>query len=109
MELVKSVYALVCLWPTDEKFALTLQMRRAATSIPLNIAEGQGRSSSKAFFNHLDIAFGSLCEVETVALIGLQQGYHSESEMATTLSLCGEVARLIKGLQKSIAGREEKN
>lgn len=62
MELVKLVYDLSDNFPSEERFGLTLQIRRAVVSIASNIAEGQGRNSTKEFINHLSIAYGSLME-----------------------------------------------
>ncbi len=63
--LVREVYELSSTWPQHEVFGLTHQIRRAAVSIPANIAEGQGRYGTKELHHHLSIAHGSLCELET--------------------------------------------
>lgn len=65
MELVKLVYDMSDDFPPEERFGLSLQIQKAVVSIASNIAEGQGRNSTKEFINHLSIAYGSLMEVET--------------------------------------------
>jgi len=67
MDLVVQCYNLTKNFPNSELYGLTSQLRRAAVSIPSNIAEGHGRSSTKAYVNHLMIAHGSLMELETTA------------------------------------------
>ena len=69
IELAKSVYQLVAELPSDEKFGLNSQIKRCSISIPSNIAEGAGRSSTKEFIRFLDISNGSLSELETQLII----------------------------------------
>ena len=75
IELVKKTYLLTKMLPSDEKFVLVAQMRRAAISIPSNIAEGAGRKSSREFSNFLNIGLGSLMELETQFIICIELGY----------------------------------
>ncbi len=65
MDLAASCYTLTRLFPKDELYGMTSQIRRAAASIPANIAEGHGREHTKEFLNHLSVARGSLMELET--------------------------------------------
>jgi four helix bundle protein len=75
MELVELVYRMSKQFPREEIYGLTSQIRRAAVSIPSNIAEGQGRSTTKDFLNFLSVARGSLREVETQLLISERLEY----------------------------------
>lgn len=72
MDLVEAVYRLTRSFPKEEQYGLTIQMKRAAVSVPSNIAEGQGRGNGKEFSYFLRISYGSLREIETQALIAQQ-------------------------------------
>lgn len=86
MNLVVGVYRVTERLPTTERFGLCQQLRRAAISIPSNIAEGSGRHSDKDFIRFLNIANGSLLEVETQLLIALQLQYLEEiSELQNSI------------------------
>ena len=102
MALVKRVYVLSKDFPNDERFGLTSQIRRAAVSVPSNIAEGQGRDSTKEFIHHLSIAYGSLMEVETQILIGQDLGYLRMEAVSALLAESAEAGRIINGLMKSL-------
>ena len=75
IQLVKKIYELTQKFPKDEIYGLTNQIRRAAVSIPSNIAEGAGRNSDKEFIQFLHIALGSLAEVETQLIIAIEIQY----------------------------------
>lgn len=102
MDLVNAVYAATRAWPNEELYSLTSQIRRAAVSVPSNIAEGQGRSSTKEFLKHIRIAYGSLMEVETQIIIAQEQGYCSAVQAEELLALAAEVGRLLNGLSNSL-------
>jgi four helix bundle protein len=102
MKLVQSIYSLTKDFPKEEVYALTSQIRRAAVSIPSNIAEGQGRDSTKEFLHHLSIAYGSLMEVETQILIAQSLEYLKSEETNLILEKTAETGRLINGLSRSL-------
>ena len=102
MELVAEIYRLVKLLPKEELYALSDQMRRAAVSIPSNIAEGQARNSTKEFINFLSMAKGSNAELQTQCLICKQLLYIPESELKTALALSDEVGKMLNGLIKTL-------
>jgi len=89
-------------FPPDERFSLTSQLRRSATSIPSNIAEGEGRFSKPDFKRFLSIAHGSLSEAETQILLAIRLQYLTEEEADPTLALAVEVGKLIHGLARSL-------
>jgi four helix bundle protein len=105
MDLTEAIYTATRDWPKDEVYGLTNQIRRAAVSIPSNIAEGQGRFSPKEFMHYLIIAHGSLLEVETQALIGQRLGYLPSETAEHILTCTSEVGRLINGLFRSLADK----
>ena len=98
MALADEVYALTRRLPKEEQFALSDQLRRAAVSVPSNIAEGHGRQTEKEFKQFLSIAKGSVYELETQITICLRQGYLTEEQAHSALSLCEEVGKMLTRL-----------
>ncbi|MCD8037189.1 MAG: four helix bundle protein [Clostridiales bacterium] len=105
MDLVTEVYRLAKLLPREELYSLSDQMRRAAVSIPSNIAEGQARSSMKEFANFLSIARGSKAELETQLMICVRLKYLTQSQVETVLSLCQEVGMMLTSLIGKLSAR----
>jgi len=105
MAFVTSVYRVTAQFPREEIYGLTSQLRRAAVSIPSNIAEGHGRQSTREFVNFLSIAYGSLNETQTQLMIAQQLGYLSELDCNVLLEQSYELARLMNGLSRSLAER----
>jgi len=101
--LVKDVYQLTRKFPVDEKFGLTQQIRRAAVSIPSNIAEGSGRGTNNDFLHFVDIANGSALEVETQLYLALDLNYISSSEFEEITTQLLDVERLIYNFKKSLS------
>jgi len=102
MEIAKDVYIITKDFPSEEKFGLTSQVRRAAISIASNIAEGAGRYSDKEFAQFLSIASGSSFEVRTQLLLSEQLGFSSNENLIDTLNKLSELERMILGLRKSL-------
>ena len=98
MELVKLTYLLVKKLPKEETYALSDQMRRAAVSIPSNIAEGNGRKSNIEYIRFLDISRGSLCELETQIYIGVMLNFFNENETEEIFDLITEIKKMINSL-----------
>jgi four helix bundle protein len=102
MDLVERVYGLTRQWPREEQYGLSAQIRRAAVSVPSNIAEGEGRHSKKDFYRFLAMAHGSLREVETQLLIAVRLNYLHADDANEVHRLCEETGRLLNGLMNSL-------
>ena len=108
MHLVREIYDATRLFPRDELYGLTSQLRRAAVSVPSNIAEGQARFSSKELAHFLSQARGSLVEIETQILIAQDLGYLSATKTRLLLQQAAELGRVLNGLIASIRGVVQK-
>ncbi len=106
MDLVQMVYETVRAFPKEEIYGLMSQLKRAAVSVPSNIAEGQGRKSTREFIHHLSIAYGSLMEVETQILIAVRLGYLSQEDAVPITKQTSEVGRLINGLSNALINKQ---
>jgi four helix bundle protein len=105
MDLVALIYQVTSTWPTDEKYGLTSQVRRAVVSVVSNIAEGQGRNSRGEFLQFLGHAKGSLLEVETQILVGERLKYSTPERVAEVMKQIERVSRLLNGLMQSLKGK----
>jgi four helix bundle protein len=101
MTLAKEVYRLTENFPKKEAFGLASQMRRAAVSIPSNIAEGAARNSNKEFIQFLYVSRGSLSELETQLLLSIELGFVKNDEMNGSLE---RIRRMLLGLIKYLKG-----
>lgn len=106
ISLVKDIYQITTSFPKEEIYALTSQMRRAAVSIPSNIAEGAARTGDKEFLQFLSISRGSLSELETQLIIAQELGYMPELS-GIMLKIDALFAQL-GGLMKSLRARSSK-
>ncbi|MCC6123370.1 MAG: four helix bundle protein [Pirellulales bacterium] len=107
MDLVEQVYHHTGRFPKEEVYGLSSQLRRAAVSIPSNIAEGNARTTTRDFLHFLSIAYGSIKEVETQILIAERLGYDMQKLTPKLLESTNEVARLISGLSNSLKRKLE--
>jgi four helix bundle protein len=105
MDLAEQCYQISRGFPMEERYGLISQLRRAATSVAANIAEGQGRHHVKEFLNHLSMARGSLMEVETLLLLSERVGYTTAEMVRPLLSLSDEVSRMLSGLRTSLEAK----
>lgn len=101
MDLVEEACKISQTFPREETYGLTSQLRRAAVSIPANVAEGQGRRTTPDFLRHLSIAHGSLLELETQVFIATCLSYLSQTRCHDFMSLSSEVGRMLNGLMSS--------
>jgi four helix bundle protein len=106
MDLVTSIYDATGAFPKREMYSLADQMRRAAVSIPSNIAEGQAHYSNREFLHFLRHARGSLAELETQVLIALRREYLNQEQVDHLLERADELSRILSGLINSLRQRE---
>jgi four helix bundle protein len=103
MDLVAEIYSTTKVWPKEELFGLTAQVRRAATSIPANIAEGYGREHRGSYLQFLRIAQGSLKELETHLLIAERVGLATRDKIVPLLQRVESVGKLLRLLLRKLA------
>ena len=103
LDLVDRIYDITESFPSREMYGLTNQLRRAAVSVPSNIAEGQARQSTLEFKRFLSIARGSLAEVETQLHIAIRRQYVSEEDFRKTLLLANEISKMLASLYNKLS------
>ena len=99
---VKDVYSIGATFPADERFGITSQMRRAAVSIPLNIAEGAGRTGSLDFGRFIDMAYGSAAEVETLVYLCADLNFIDDETQNNLVIKVNDLQRMLKGLAQRL-------
>jgi four helix bundle protein len=105
LDLVEMVYRVSASFPTDERFGMTSQVRRAATSVASNIAEGAERRGSKEFLHFLGLTSDSLAETESILILAQRSGMLSPDQATPLLAHSAEVGRMLSGLKRSINAR----
>jgi four helix bundle protein len=108
MTLAESCYRLTRQFPRDELFGLTSQIRRAAGSVPANIAEGHGRENTGNFVQHLRISQGSLKELETHLLLAQRVGILPEAHLQPALMQCESLGKMVRALIRSLQDKAAK-
>ena len=102
IELAKQLYRVTSQFPSEEKFGLISQMRRAAVSVPSNIAEGQARNTTGEFIQFISHAEGSTAELDTQLFLSVELGFVKETDALSLFTLIGEIRRMLNGLRRSL-------
>lgn len=105
MDLVRAIYSLTMSFPADERFGLISQVRRAAVSVPSNIAEGQARHTSREFVPFISHAEGSLAEVDTQLTLSNQLRFCNASQTVEIFSLIEEIRKMLMSLRGRLDGQ----
>lgn len=105
IDLVQACYEETKSFPRDEIFGITSQLRRAAVSIPANIAEGQGRHHTKEFIHFVGVARGSVMELETHLIVCERIGYLTSEASGKLQSQTAEISRMLSGLRKALEAK----
>ncbi|MGE5219581.1 MAG: four helix bundle protein [Chloroflexota bacterium] len=103
MDLVETVYRLSAAFPTAEQWGLVSQMRRAAISVPSNIAEGYGRQATGEYRHHVSIGRGSLLELETQILLAIRLKYLQRADAELALKEIDEISRMLATLVSKLS------
>jgi len=107
MRLAKRIYQVTRKFPGDERFGLTNQLRRAAVSVPSNLAEGHARFGAGEFSRFISIAMGSVAEIETQILLSNDLGYITSEISQEVLGELDAIGKMLRGLAKSIQRRRD--
>jgi four helix bundle protein len=102
MELVSDLYRVTGEFPAEERYGLVAQLRRAAVSVPSNIAEGAARNTKREFANFLHMAQGSISELDTQLEIAVALGYASRDGLASLVERLERIDKMLSGLIKSV-------
>ncbi|MEX1255513.1 MAG: four helix bundle protein [Dehalococcoidia bacterium] len=105
IDLVEQIYRVSKSFPQSERFGLTSQIRRAAVSVPANIAEGAARTGTGEYLQFLSVASGSLAEVETLLTLAHRLELLAEQELSKLQERSAEIGRMLSGLKRSLQSR----
>lgn len=104
--LAKIIYRLTQSFPSAEKFGLVAQMRRAAVSVPSNLAEGQARHTTGEFVHFISHAEGSVAELDTQLILSCELRFSDQASLASAFELIGELRRMLNVLHRNLVARE---
>lgn len=104
--LAKATYQLTAKYPSEEKFGIVAQMRRATISIPSNIAEGQARHTTGEFIQFISHAEGSVAELETQLILSIELGFSEAERAKPAFALLDEIRRMLNGLRRKLSGEK---
>ena len=107
ISLAKATYRLTTAFPAEEKFGLVSQMRRAAISIPTNVAEGQARHTTGEFIQFVSHAEGSTAELETQLILSIELGFADANSAKSTFVLLDDIRRMLNGLRRKLERRND--
>jgi four helix bundle protein len=107
VRLAKVIYKLTARFPSEEKFGLISQMRRAAVSVPSNIAEGQARHTTGEFILFISHAEGSLAELDTQLILAAELGFLTSGEIRPSADSIEELRRMLNGLRRVVGGQKK--
>jgi four helix bundle protein len=107
MALAKVIYKLTATFPSEEKFGLVSQMRRAAVSVPSNIAEGQARNTTGEFVLFISHAEGSLAELDTQLTLAVDLGFLASAKVESSFNSIEELRRMLNGLRRVVSGQKK--
>jgi four helix bundle protein len=102
MEMVEQVYRFVDGLPSDERFELSRQLRRAAVSVPSNIAEGHSRRSTREYLQFISIALGSVAELETQLLLAVRLNMAQPESTVSLEEILSEIGKMLRAIQVSL-------
>jgi four helix bundle protein len=108
VDLVVESYRITKAFPSEERYGLSAQVRRAAVSVPSNIAEGRGRFGLRSFLYHLSVSSGSLMELETQFVIAERLEYLMPAEARRLLEKTAEVRRLLAGMVRALRAKQRR-
>jgi four helix bundle protein len=101
-DIVAEIYRVTALFPASEKFGMVSQIRRAAVSIPTNLAEGASRTTKKEFLHFINISRGSLSELDTLLLLAAKLGFLDDSSLKFLSDRLIRISMLLNGLARKI-------
>jgi four helix bundle protein len=105
ISLAKTTYRLTTKFPAEERFGLVSQMRRAAVSIPSNIAEGQARHTTGEFIQFISHAEGSTAELETQIILSIELGFADSKSAKVAFALLDDIRRMLNGLRRKLSAK----